>query len=114
MIDGTPEQLHATIDFLIEDRDQHRADAEEWLRRYEASQARERITQEELQRMREEYGALTLQWTELGQALLNAARAWRETGDGAALLEALLPIDEEERECAARQQRSTPRRLGRR
>jgi hypothetical protein len=98
----------ATIEFLTEDRDQHRAAAEGWMTRCEASDARERAAQEELQRMREAHGALVLQWTEMGQALLNAARTWRETGDGAALLLALGAIDREE---AA--PRSIPRRLGR-
>lgn len=110
MIDATPEQLHATIAFLTEDRDQHRVAAETWMRRYEAAEAREREARDALQRMREERGDLVLRWTELGQALLTAARAWRETGDGAALLEALLPIDEEERANAPRY--PNRRRLG--
>jgi hypothetical protein len=107
----TTDDLHAAIEWLTTDRDQHRAAAEGWMVRCEASDAREQAAQEEMARMREAHGALVLQWTEMGQALLNAARVWRETGDGAALLAALEPIDREEARAVPR---SIPRRLGRR
>ena len=87
--------LQATIEVLTEDRDQARRDADELLRRYDAAEQRERTAQETIARMREEQRTRTLEWTQLGQTLLDAARALGSSDP--ALCAALDAIAAEER-----------------
>jgi len=86
--------LRTTITLLLEELAQTRAAANEMLARANAAELAKQAAQAQCAALREARWEEAALWTDLGRALLDAARGLREGGDALPLWEALDAIEE--------------------